>query len=148
MSKTGGCECGSTTYSLAADEPVHMYICHCLNCQTRSGSAFAEHAMIQAANFTYEGATVSHHRTARGMEFAEVFCAACHTRLFNHNSAMPGIIFLRAGTLSDSQALAPIAHIWTKRKQPWLALPADIPSFAESPTPEEFGAALQQAHSR
>lgn len=148
MSMSGSCECGQVKYTLTGDGPVHVYACHCLNCQTRSGSAFAEHAMLQASSFLCEGAVVSHHRTANGMQFEEIFCGTCHTRLFNRNSAMPDVIFLRAGTLSDSQTLAPIAHIWTKRKQRWITLAPDIPCFEESPTPEQFGAAVLAAQRR
>ena len=140
--KTGTCECGAAQYSIRGTAPVHVYACHCLNCQTRSGSAFAEHAMIASADFDAPAATLSHTRETNGITFEEVVCATCFTRLFNRNSAMPDMIFLRAGTLSDSAALKPFLHIWTSRKQPWIELPADSAAFPFSPTPEEFGAAL------
>jgi hypothetical protein len=146
MSKTGNCECGAVGYSLTGD--VDIYACHCLNCQTRSGSAFAEHAMVRAAQFDCRGATVVYSRTVDTVQFDEVFCSACYTRMFNKNSALPDMIFLRAGTISDSQRLEPIAHIWTKRKQSWLVVPDDIPAFEGSPTPEQFGAVVEAAHRR
>lgn len=147
MTATGCCECSAVTYSIT-DDPVHVYACHCLNCQTRSGSAFAEHAMVSVSGFTCEGATTAYKRSANGIEFEEVFCAVCHTRIFNRNSMLPDMVFLRAGTLAGSQNLDPIAHIWISRKQAWIALPEGIPVFAESPTPEEFGAAIQAAAQR
>jgi hypothetical protein len=82
------------------------------------------------------------------MMFEDVACSVCRTRIYNRNSALPGTIFLRAGTLSTSERTAPIAHIWTKRKQPWVRIPDDIPAFDESPTPEEFGRAVQYAQAR
>ncbi|AUH34390.1 GFA family protein [Paracoccus tegillarcae] len=145
MCTTGECECGEIGYSVTEDGPIHVYACHCLNCQTRSGSAFGEHALVAASDFDCKGETVTHDRHCDGIDFQEVFCANCRTRIFNRNSAMPDMIFLRAGTLNDSQRLNPIAHIWTKRKQLWLLLPDGIPQFDESPTPEEFGQAVQAA---
>lgn len=145
QSRTGACECGGARYSIAGDVALHVYACHCLNCQTRSGSAFALHAILPATAFTEPADTLSHRRQSDGIEFEEVFCAHCFTRLFNRNSAMPGVIFLRAGTLSGSDALRPMAHIWTSRKQDWIALPQGIAQFPQSPTPEQFGAAIQQA---
>ncbi|ACY18708.1 GFA family protein [Haliangium ochraceum] len=148
MPETGHCECGAVTYAVTGDEPIHVYACHCRNCQTRSGSAFAEHAMVAAAAFAIAGELNSYRREANGMQFEESVCRTCYTRIFNRNSALPGSIFLRAGTLSGSEHLEPMAHIWVKRKQPWIHLKDDVPAFAESPTPEEFGAAIAAARSR
>ena len=147
MTITGSCECNAVTYSIT-DSSVYVYACHCLNCQTRSGSAFAEHAMVSDSSFTFEGGTTGYKRSENGIEFEEVFCAICHTRIFNRNSLLPDMIFLRAGTLAGSQTLDPIAHIWISRKQAWIALPKGIPVFAVSPTAEEFGAAIHAAEQR
>lgn len=144
MTRTGGCECGAARFQITGDDPVHVYVCHCLNCQIRSGSAFAEHAMLPSTRFRIEGETTCYERQANGIRFTEVFCATCHTRLFNHNDMLSDMIFLRVGTLASRDS-APIAHIWTSRKQHWVTLPPDVPAFPESPTPEEFGGVLQNA---
>jgi hypothetical protein len=148
MPETGNCECYSVTYTLIGDDPVYVYACHCLNCQTRSGSAFGEHAMLPASRFLCTGPTVTHSRTTNGVGFEEVFCETCHTRIYNRNTALPDMIFLRAGTLSNSHRLDPIAHIWTKRRQPWISIPEGTPAFEESPTPEQFGAVIRDAQRR
>jgi len=148
MPTTGSCECGAVTYRIAADEPVHVYACHCLDCQLRSGSACAEHAMVRAASFECEGELDAYRRKIEGMVSEELFCRECHTRLFNRNDVLPGMVFLRAGTLNERQAIAPVAHLWTSRKQAWVMLPEGVPAFPESPTPAEFGAAIAQAQSR
>lgn len=147
MDKIGECECGAVSYRVTSDA-VHIYACHCLSCQTRSSSAFGEHAMVHASDFVCNGTTVTRSRTSGGIQFNEVFCDSCLSRVYNRNSLLPDMIFLRAGTLADSQELEPIAHIWTKRKQRWVVLPEDVPSFEESPTPEQFGAAVQSAERR
>ncbi|MCY1127047.1 GFA family protein [Frigidibacter sp. RF13] len=147
MTLSGACECGAATYTVE-ESALHVYACHCLNCQTRSGSAFAEHAVVPGGAFDCTGASVEYERIANGMHFTEVFCETCHTRLYNRNSLLPDMIFLRAGKLEKSQHLQPIAHIWTSRKQPWLLPPEAIPSFPQSPSPEEFGAAVQAAMER
>lgn len=130
------------------DDPVHIYACHCLNCQTRSGSAFAEHAMLSASRFELRGSTISNSYSTNAIDFQEVFCGSCHTRIYNRNSALPDMIFLRAGTLLNSHELEPIAHIWTRRKQPWLSIPDGVPCFEESPTPEQFGLVIRAAEHR
>ncbi|WBU61074.1 GFA family protein [Paracoccus albus] len=145
--RTGACECGAAEYGITGGVPIHVYACHCLNCQTRSGSAFALHAILPTTEFREPADTLSHRRQSDGIEFEEVFCAHCFTRLFNRNSAVPGMIFLRAGTLDDSDNLSPIAHIWTSRMQSWISLPEGTAQFQQSPTPEQFGEAIRQADS-
>ena len=147
MPLTGGCECGSVNYSIKTGN-VHVYVCHCRNCQRRSGSAFAEHAMVQAGTFVLEGETAEYRRSANGIQFEEIFCRTCHTRIFNRNDVIPHMIFIRAGTLSTSQDLRPVAHIWTSRKQTWILLPEGVARFEQSPTPEEFNAVIEVENRR
>lgn len=143
-SKThGSCDCAAVIYEIST--AVHIYACHCRHCQTRSGSAFAEHVLLNARDFDCRGPLVTRTRETDGMTFAEVFCTECLTRVYNRNSALPDAIFLRAGTLAASDTLIPIAHIWTKRKQSWILLPDGVPQFDESPTPEQFGDAIRAA---
>ncbi|MEV5032682.1 GFA family protein [Sphingobium sp. LMC3-1-1.1] len=147
MSLSGSCDCGAVTYTMKVCS-LQVYACHCLNCQTRSGCTFAEHAMVHASAFVCEGEVEAYCREANDIHFEEVVCRNCYTRLFNRNSLLPGTIFLRAGTLFESERLEPIAHIWVKRKQRWVLLADGVPLFAESPTPEEFGAAIALADAR
>jgi hypothetical protein len=71
-------------------------------------------------------------------------CQACGTRLWNTNNKRPGIAVVRAGTLDASTTIMPRAHIWTKSKQGWVAIPEGIPSWPENAPLEEFAAALQK----
>lgn len=147
MRLDGCCECGAVSYKISGG-PLHVYVCHCRNCQTRSGSGFAEHIMLPADQFDCTGETESFARQADGITFTEIFCHRCHTRIFNRNNMLPGMIFLRAGTLTDSHELEPMAHIWTRQKQPWLHLPEGVAAFPESPTPDEFAQAVAEAEKR
>ncbi|MNE82268.1 hypothetical protein D3C80_1789790 [compost metagenome] len=51
---------------------------------------------------------------------------------------------LRAGVLRGADRLAPLAHIWVKRKQPWISLPEGVAQWPESPTPEDFAVAISE----
>jgi hypothetical protein len=141
MTIEGGCRCGAARYTLAVDALPPVYACHCLFCQTWSGSAFGLHALLPEAVLSTTGDLASYDHQGTGDHRS---CAVCHTRLYNFSRAVPGMIVLRAGTLDASDAIDPIAHIWVRRKQPWLRLPDDVPNWPESPTPEQFAAALAQ----
>ena len=139
----GGCRCGAARYALAIDGAPSSYACHCRDCQTMSGSAFALQVPAPASALEVSGDLVSwKHPSRSGAEAEQFFCAICHTRLYSTNSSRPGIVILRAGTLDESDALVPKLHIWMKRKQPWVDLPEGVPAFMESAPPAEFVAIL------
>ncbi|MCJ8157959.1 GFA family protein [Sphingomonas sp. LaA6.9] len=144
MPITGGCRCGAIRYELAVEELPVTYACHCNDCQTWSGSAFAINALLPEALLQITG-EVGEFSIDAGERFPSQHLAgaACSTRLANRNAAVPGMVVLRAGTLDRSDELVPAVHIWAKRKQRWLALPKSTPSFDETPSPTEFAAALQ-----
>src|SRR4029078_13052491 len=56
-------------------------------------------------------------------------CATCGTAIWSEYGGTAKIRFMRAGTLEDPRALAPTVHIYTRTKQPWVALPPDVPAF-------------------
>lgn len=144
MAINGGCRCAAVRYTLAMDSLPPTYICHCLHCQTWSGSAFAQHALLPEEALSVTGSVALYpHPGLSGHVSLQRVCGICHTRIFNTNPARPGMVVLRAGTLDDSHLLNPVAHIWVKRKQPWVVIPDGVPTWPESPTPEEFVAAMR-----
>lgn len=142
MTIEGGCRCGAARYTLALDRLPPVYCCHCRDCQTWSGSAFSMQAVVGEGAIAATGPIVEYASTSPGGSTSrQRLCGTCHTRLWNTNSARPGLAVVRAGSLDASDTLVPRAHIWVKRKQPWVVL-NDVPSFAEAPDPAAFFAAL------
>lgn len=146
MPITGGCRCSAVRYSLNIDTPPMVYACHCLDCQTWSGSAFTENFLVPRQVLEINGPLVNWEATSpSGAHSIQQFCGKCHTRLFNTTSRVPGMVVMRAGTLDQSDQLTLVAHIWASRKQPWVVIPDGIPTWPKTPTPEEFAAALSGA---
>ncbi|AUW57827.1 aldehyde-activating protein [Sphingobium sp. SCG-1] len=144
MSLEGGCRCGGVRYELASDDLPLTYACHCLDCQTWSGSAFALHAIVAQNALSIEG-SVHDFRLPEGQEARpsdHIGCAVCLTRIVNRNEALPNMLVLRVGTLDRSRDVSPAVHIWTRQKQEWLTIDDSTPTFEVSPTPAEFAAAL------
>lgn len=135
----GGCRCGAVRYTLALDVLPRTYACHCRDCQTWSGSAFSQQTFLPAAVLSVSGPLVVYERTtASGRVSTQRMCGTCHTRLYNSNSARPDVVVVRAGTLDRSDELDVVAHIWVKRKQPWLRLPDGVPSWPDGAPVEEL----------
>lgn len=142
----GGCRCGAIRYTVDVSVLPPTYACHCHFCQTWSGSAFSQQAMLQEATLHVTGEPVIFEITGpSGALSRQRFCGVCHTRLFNTNSARPGVAMLRAGTLDRSDELDVVAHIWTKRKQGWVVIADGVPTWAESWTGAEMVEVLKRA---
>ena len=139
----GGCHCGAVRYAIAIDQLPPVYCCHCRECQTMTGSAFAEQAFVMENQLSVSGPLIDYGYPNRsGAISRQFFCATCHVRIYNVNGVRPGVAIVRAGTLDDSDRLSPRAHIWVSRKQPWLALPDGVPTFEENAPLEAWQAIL------
>ena len=128
---TGGCRCGAVRYTLAMDTLPRTYTCHCLHCQTWTGTAFSQQAVVPEAALTVTGDVAIYEKQTQDRLSRQRVCPVCFTRIFNTNTGRPGMAVVRAGTLDRSNELACVAHIWVKRKQPWLKLPGDVPTWPE-----------------
>ncbi|MCE9658507.1 MAG: GFA family protein [Burkholderiales bacterium] len=141
----GGCRCGAVRYTLALDTLPPIYACHCLDCQTWSGSAFSLQTFQPEAALTVSGPIVVYEfTTPSGSTSTQRMCGVCHARIYNTNSARPNVVVVRAGTLDRSNELRVVAHLWVKRKQPWLTLPDGAPAWPESAPVAELMQALTQ----
>lgn len=128
----GGCACGGVRYALNA-APMFVHCCHCKDCQRQTGSAFVLNALIETDRVTLTAGAPSPSRmpTDSGRPHDIWRCPACGTAVWSHYGGVDAIRFVRVGTLDDPHAVKPDVHIYTRSKQPWLTLPADIPAFEE-----------------
>ncbi len=143
----GGCRCGRVRYRVTLDKLPNVYACHCLDCQTWSGSAFSLQFFHQENRFVVTGEPALYELTSQtsGRTSRQYACPVCFTRIYNKNSSRPGFVTIRAGTLDRSNELAIVAHIWTKRKMRGVDIPPDVPSWPEGAPSGDFVAALLRA---
>lgn len=141
----GGCRCGESRYRLAIDTLPPTYCCHCLFCQSWTGSAFSQQALLPAEAMEATGPIVSFSMARDdGHVSTQYVCGTCHARLWNENTRRPGLAIVRAGTLDDSASLSAVLHIWTRRKQPWVVIDPSIPSYPENAPAEAFAPLLER----
>ena len=143
----GGCRCGRVRYQAKLETLPRVYACHCLDCQTWSGSACSlqfilpeDQLEVSGEPALFELTSPDGARTSR-----QRGCPVCFTRVYNTNSARPGLAVVRAGTLDRSDELNIVAHIWTKRMLSGIAIPDGVPSWPEGAPPADFVAALTSA---
>lgn len=131
----GGCECGAVRYRLR-DVPIATNCCHCRDCQTITGSAFALNAFIETDRITLLAGEPEMRALARegGEETHAWRCRTCETLLWaDHPMFGDSLRFVRAGTLDEPWRLAPDAHYFVRSKHPWIVLPDGVPAYATLP---------------
>ena len=123
LERTGGCLCGGVRYRVAGDLRPIIY-CHCGQCRRTSGhfvaaTAADTNALEVVADESLAWFASSEH-ASRG------FCRRCGSSLFwrpddgSHVSIM-------AGTLDNSDGLAPVEHIYVGDKGEYYELTDDLP---------------------
>ena len=129
----GGCDCRAVRYRLQS-APLFVHCCHCRWCQRETGTAFALNAMIEADRvnlITGEPQMVATpSNSGKGQSIAR--CPVCRIALWsNYAGAGNAVHFVRVGTLDEPDCLPPDIHIFTRSKQPWVILPANVPAVPE-----------------
>jgi hypothetical protein len=122
--REGGCQCGHIRYRI--DSALSLVVCHCLDCQRQSSSAFGMSMAVSAPAFhllsgTLKSFTVT---TDAGRSKTCTFCGDCGSRIYHQTN--PAALSIKAGTLDDTKDLNPTAHYWTKRKQTWVIIPNGV----------------------
>jgi len=129
---SGKCSCGDVRYEIRG-EPLVTQACHCDDCQRTTGSAFVIHIIIYEEDFQITGETqmgLGPTGSNAGCELHS--CVSCGVIVWvRYRYHKVPVIAVRAGTLTQPQAVEPQAHIFTSRKLPWMRIPTDVPSFTE-----------------
>lgn len=131
---TGKCQCGSIQYKLT-EPPIVTLVCHCIDCQKLSASAFSLTMAIKRHTFELVKGVLKvwTRPTAGGGTAICHFCPDCGNRIYHENPEMPEVLRLKPGTLEDTSFIEPEAHVWTKRAQPWVHIPEGVPRFEAQP---------------
>jgi hypothetical protein len=120
----GSCHCGFITYE-AEVNPQEVYICHCTDCQSISGSPFRWAVSIPETDFKLlsgEPKTYAK-KSDSGKTSHQLFCPECASPLYSTSVGDgPKFLNLRLGTARQSAALKPQIELWRRSAQDWFAV--------------------------
>lgn len=124
----GVCRCDELQFELQ-DEPLFVHACHCLHCKRKTGSSFGLTCIVLEQDILITRGTMDD--TKESSRTTRFFCSSCRTPIYRTNTGFKATAWLQTNCLKDLRHLHIGAHIWLKRKDPWLDLPTDIPQFDE-----------------
>lgn len=132
MKVTGRCDCGKISYE-AEVEPTAVQICHCLDCQTLTGSAFRVTLPAAPEHFRLlTGNPKIYIKVAdSGSRRGHAFCGDCGAPVYRLPTDNSPTHSLRIGGLDQRAELGPPRRqIWAKRRLPWVTTIGDVVEVA------------------
>lgn len=108
--------------------------CYCVDCRKASGTDPGTHLMTPEDGFTVSGEVKFYDRPADSKNIvSRGFCPQCGSAIYSKNSAMAGVVFVRASSLDDLEIAKPQMILYTSRAPSWSQLDPNLPSFPEMP---------------
>jgi hypothetical protein len=130
---SGRCLCGAVHYESTAD-PQLVGQCHCIDCRKTSGTDHGTHLIIPEYAFTITGTLKFYdHPADSGNIVSRGFCPECGAAIYSRNSAMKGVVFVRASSLDDLEIAKPNMIVYASRAPSWSQLDPEVPTYAGMP---------------
>jgi hypothetical protein len=109
-------------------EPVRISICHCLECQKRTGSVFATQARFPREHVTIEGRTSQWTRLGDSGEPATFrFCPVCGSTVYWEAPGVPDVVSVAVGMFADPSFPPPHVSVYEERQHPWALAAGQLP---------------------
>jgi len=121
--RKAACSCGQLRVTCVG-EPVRLSMCHCLECQKRTGSPFGVQARFRREQVTMEGRASEFERVGdQGNRITFRFCPECGSTLYCTLDGFPGIVAVAVGGFADRDFPAPRISAYERRRHPWVTVP-------------------------
>jgi hypothetical protein len=116
------CSCGQLSVECIG-EPTSVSLCHCLQCQRRTGSAFGVAAFFKRECIEVEGRTNSFgRRSEAGAELMFYFCEICGSTVYWEPRRKPELIAVATGCFADPSFPAPSKSVFGEHQHPWVSI--------------------------
>jgi hypothetical protein len=127
VSRTASCSCGQLRLTCEGD-PVRVSICHCLECQKRTGSVFGAQARFPRDLVTIEGRATQWTRLGdSGQPCTFSFCPVCGSTVYWESNEPPPLIAVAVGAFGDPSFPAPRVSVYEERRHAWSLAAGQLP---------------------
>lgn len=99
--RRAACNCGQLNLTIAA-EPARVSMCHCFECQRRTGAVISNQARFRRKQIAFAGRSTAWTRTAEsGNALTFHFCPVCGSTVYWEGQGFPGLVAVAIGTFAD-----------------------------------------------
>lgn len=131
MTRIATCRCGQLS-ATCIGEPVRVSVCHCYDCQKRSGSAFAVQARFPADAVAISGEhNVYSHAGGSGNMADFHFCPVCGGTLWFHALPDRTLFAIPVGAFADKDFPTPEYTVYVDRKHDWVTISDDVIEYRD-----------------
>jgi len=97
-------------------------MCHCLECQRRTGAVFGNQAWFQRQQITAISgdATEFTRLSDSGRSVTFRFCPVCGSTVYWEAEGFPNLIAVAVGAFADPDFPAPKHSVWERRRHRWV----------------------------
>lgn len=125
--RAASCSCGQLRLACEG-EPVRVSICHCLECQKRTGGVFATQARFPREHVTIEGRSTRWTRAGdSGQPATFHFCPVCGSTVYWEPADAPDLVTVAAGAFADPSFPPPHVSVYEERRHPWALAAGELP---------------------
>lgn len=127
MTRKATCCCGKCTIEVDG-EPVINAVCHCRNCQKRTGSAFGWSTYFMDSQIKSRSGKVGVYSISEADSQQRWFCTNCGSTLFWKVAFLPGRIGrtgVAGGCFADNPLEAPSVTVSNGSRCAWIGLPQE-----------------------
>jgi len=123
--RRAACNCGQLHLTIEG-EPSRISMCHCLECQRRTGAVVSNQARFRREQVTFAGTATEYTRSAdSGNALTFRFCPVCGSTVYWTGTGFPGLVAVAIGTLADPTFPAPTISVWEESRHQWLPPASD-----------------------
>jgi hypothetical protein len=118
--RRAACSCGELAI-VCEGEPARISMCHCLECQRRTGAVFSNQAWFSRQQIiSISGNSTQFTRQSdAGRSVTFQFCPTCGSTVYWEAEGFPGMIAVAVGSFADPAFPAPKHSGWERRRHPW-----------------------------
>ena len=125
--RIASCACGQLRIACLG-EPEKVSLCHCLDCQKRTGSTYGIAAFFPRDRVRAEGRASRYGRASdSGHAVTFHFCPDCGSTVFWEPERRPAAVAVAVGAFADPSFPAPTQSVWNERRHPWVLLAGVTP---------------------
>jgi hypothetical protein len=136
--RTATCNCGQLGVAFEGPDPEPITLCHCNECQKRTGSVFSVQARIPREQVTIEGRSktwmfpsdsgkLATFRSCDSDGITYHFCPECGSTVYWEFVVAPDVYGVAIGALTDPTFPPPMGSGFEAYGHPWAMNPSALP---------------------